>query len=51
MYITYRDEAGLVMVEVDDFGIAICDGKAYFSDGDGQEYRIKIETICEIREG
>ena len=32
MTVEYRDELGVVMEEVDDYGISFLDGKAYFND-------------------
>ena len=32
MYVVYRDELGYVSEKVDEYGISICDGKAYIND-------------------
>lgn len=48
MYITYRDELGLVLVEVDEYGIGFVDGLAYFGDGI-RDYKIPVSSICEIQ--
>lgn len=48
MYIVFRDDLGLSLVEVDEHGIGFTDGIAYFSDG-SQEYKINVCEICEIR--
>lgn len=50
MFITFVDAIGLCVAQVDDDGIAFCDGRAYFSDGEN-EHIVKIEDIREITEG
>jgi len=47
MYIVYRDEGGLVRVEISSYEVQFLDGEAYFDDG-AEEYRIKVENIVEI---
>ena len=32
IYITYRDDLGTVIEEVDEYGVSFCDGKAYVND-------------------
>lgn len=48
MSIIFSDEGGLLLVSVDEYGIAFSDGLAYFSDGD-REYQIPLSSIREIR--
>lgn len=48
MVIAYRDKLGCVLVKVDEHGIAILNGEAYFSDGI-REYRIPVNDLCEIQ--
>lgn len=45
MNITYRDELGYVVEEVDEYGISFCDGIAYVNDK-----KIPVENIVEIKE-
>ena len=47
MTIYYRDELGVIGVDIDFNNIQFCDGKAYFS-SDGEEYTIDINNIIEI---
>lgn len=49
MYIIYRDEIGLQYVELDENGVAFCDGFAYFSSTDGKENKIPVSALEEIR--
>ena len=49
MYIIFRDEIGLKYVELDEYGVAFCDGFAYFSSADGEEYKIPVAALEEIR--
>lgn len=51
MYITFADELGLILVEVDEYGISFCDGKAYFSGEDGTDYAVDVTAIREIQRG
>lgn len=48
MSIVFADEGGLLLVSVDEYGIAFSDGVAYFSDGE-REYQIPASSIREIR--
>lgn len=48
IYITYRDEIGIVLVCVDASGIAFANGKAYFSDEEGNEYAIPVAHLVEV---
>lgn len=49
MYIVFSDEGGLVLAQLDEYGVSFCDGRAYFSTEDGKEYRVDISAIREIR--
>ena len=46
MKLVYRDELGLIAVEVDaDYSISFCDGKAYFDGMDGKSYSIPVDSL------
>ena len=47
MFITFRDEVGYSVVEVDGYGLQFLDGIAYFSDGE-HEYRVPVDKLEEI---
>ena len=47
MAVTYRDEIGIVQVNVDEYGIAFADGFAYFGDGE-TDYKIEMKNLVEI---
>ena len=46
--VVYRDEVGIVAVEVDGDGVSFSDGMAYFSDGD-REYRVPVANIESVK--
>ena len=48
MFITFRDELGMNLVIIDEYGISFLDGEAFFSSSEC-EYRIPIKNICEIQ--
>lgn len=48
MFITFRDELGMNLVIIDEYGISFLDGEAFFSSSE-REYRIPIKNICEIQ--
>jgi len=49
MKITYRDELGLIAVDVDtEYGICFDGSYAYFSDTYGMDYRISADMIVMI---
>ena len=50
MKVVYRDGGGYVLVEVDQYGIAFFDGKAYFSDANDTQYRIPYDDLVRIGE-
>ena len=45
MRIFFRDEIGLIMVEVDEYGISFVEGVAIFSDDIGRVYRVDAKNI------
>lgn len=51
MIIVYSDEIGLVARQVDEYGIQFCDGEVYFSDTNGKEYVIPVDSVTEINKG
>lgn len=51
MYITFADALGLVLVEVDEYGVQFMDGKVYFSGEDGTDYVVDVTAIREIQRG
>lgn len=49
MNITYRDEVGYITVEVDiEYGVSFCDGTAYFTDTNGNDYEIPMAHLMSI---
>ena len=51
MTVTYRDELGVVSVEIDkEYGVVFVDGKAYFTDGNDENYSISIGHLTSITE-
>ena len=48
MYITYRDNLGLAIVEVNEYGIAIHEGFAYFTDTEGQDFKLQLSQVITI---
>lgn len=49
MYITYRDEVGGVTVEVHpEYGISFLEGKVFFTDTNGKDYKISVDAVVEI---
>ena len=48
MTIIYRDEIGAVMRTVDKNGVSFCDGFAYFTDTDGNDYCVSMYEILAI---
>ena len=50
LYIYYSDEAGIVRAEVDSYGIAFCDGLAYFTDGNGEDHKVPASAIISINQ-
>jgi len=50
--ISYRDELGIVIEEVDEYGVSFADGKAYFNDKTiPMEYVVAINKEFEQGEG
>lgn len=47
MFVTYRDEAGYITVDIDFWNVQFLNGEAYFS-SNNEEYRINILNIVEI---
>lgn len=47
MFIVFRDEAGYSVVEVDEYGIQLLEGIAYFSNEE-HEYKVAVDKIEEI---
>lgn len=45
MLITLSDVIGIVSVSVDENGVSFCDGKAYFTDTDGDDWTIDANQI------
>lgn len=45
MVITYRDEIGVVVEELDEFGTDFCDGVVYFNDK-----KIEVSAVISIKE-
>lgn len=49
MNITFRDNGGYVTVEIDrQYGVSFCDGLAYFTDADGNDYEIPMAHLMAI---
>ena len=49
MKISYRDELGIIVVNVDNTnGIMFLDGHAYFTDTDGRDYKIPVSALVMI---
>lgn len=49
MNITFRDEVGYITVEIDrQYGVSFCDGLAYFTDTDGNDYEIPTAHLMAI---
>ena len=47
MRITFRDDVGMITVDVDEYGIQFLDGMCYFSTDD-KEYKIPVYNVVEI---
>jgi len=47
MIVIYKDDAGIVSIEIDFYNIQFLDGECYFS-SNGEEYRIKTEQLITI---
>lgn len=51
MTVTYRDELGVVSVEIDkEYGVVFVDGRAYFTDENGTDYKVNILHLTSITE-
>ena len=48
MTVVYRDNIGMVSVDVDADGLSFVDGRAYFSSGD-DDVVVPVESLVEIR--
>lgn len=49
LLISYRDELGGIISTVDErYGISFCDGKVYFTSGNGVDHEIDIEMLHSI---
>lgn len=49
LLISYRDELGGIISTVDErYGISFCDGKVYFTSGDGVDHEIDVEMLHSI---
>lgn len=52
LFVTYRDEFGMAVVETDEHGVSCVNGIAYFeNDNVEEEYRIPVENILSITMG
>ena len=51
MRVYFRDEIGLIMVEVDKYGISFVEGAAIFSSEGGDVYRVEAKNIEMIESG
>lgn len=53
MTIVYRDEIGIVAVELSDGEtgetIDFCDGYCYFTDGNAEDHRIPVADVLRIK--
>ena len=47
MIVTYRDELGLVSLEVES-GVGFDGTEAYFTDTDGKDYKVSVEYLVSI---
>lgn len=50
MRITYRDTVGEVVVTVDDYGVSMADGFAFFGDG-VKDYKVPVTDIISVVQG
>ena len=51
MTVTYCDSIGVVSVEIDkEYGVVFSDGRAYFTDGNDENYNIAIGHLISITE-
>ena len=48
MQIQYRDDIGVVVVEVSPDGVSFLDGMAYFDGLDGKSYKIEVDAIDRV---
>ena len=52
MFITYRDSIGIIAIDIDtQYGIDFNDGYCYFTDCNGEDYKIPINDIIRINKG
>lgn len=49
MKITYRDDIGYIITPVDG-AVTFCDGFVYFTDGNGDNWKIPVENVACIEE-
>lgn len=47
MVVRYKDELGVCVVEIDEYGVQIVNGYAYFSDGN-RDYTVPVNNIFAI---
>ena len=49
MTVTFKDELGVISISIDKkYGVTFGLDKAYFTDLDGNDYKIKIEHLISI---
>lgn len=49
MIVAYQDELGFVSVQIDgEHGIVFADGRAYFTDENGKDYKVNAEHLISI---
>ena len=48
MTIIFRDEFGYLTIRVNDDGISFCDGYAYFTGTDCQDYQVPVQHLVNI---
>lgn len=48
MTIAYSDALGIVEVRADADGVAFVDGVAYFTDEDGNDYKVDMSALVQV---
>ena len=49
MTVTFRDELGVVSVQIDDtYGVTFGANKVFFTDENGEDYKVNVEHIISI---
>ena len=51
MVVSYRDELGIISISTDKYAITFCDNIAYFSDEEGNDYKVNTEYLVSISQG